>query len=215
MGATRRLHGAAMCAAVAVSACGISPTNLKPPAHETVIELATRFAYETSGGLGPVRMEHSLTPGAYRAVAEDDMGTFYQGPRLCYSIKVLDPGLALREDTRGKVLRYQDCGIYVPKAAGEPARVYVVLGSESPTPPAPPPGTLEVGLMNTFVGPTAGPSAQMQGAVGVGIGLGVVEALVAAEKGNFNFIQQPSGNLLREALTASAGNRTLRSKESP
>ena len=198
---SKKIPCALVAAALAFAGCSISPTNLKPPAREANVHLAKGFVYEASAKMGGARVEQALLPGVYRAVAEDEAGTYHQGPSLCYSVKVLDPGWALRAETRGQVLRHQDCGIYVPHDAAAPVRIYVVLGSESTKGPDPTPSA-EVALRNATIPPTASPSAQMRGGVGVGLGVATASALADAEKGNLDFIvYQPEGNALRKALT--------------
>jgi len=169
-----------------VAGCSIDPANLKAPPGELRVELAEPFNYETSGGSGPLRFERALAAGTYHAVSEDAAGVFFLGPRACYSVKVLDPGSALREELRGKVWTTMDCGIYLPNDASAPAKIYVVLGTASP-PPAEP----NAALLYSAVLPGA---STMQGAVHSGF--------AALEGGNFNFVPSPPGKALRERLSS-------------
>src|SRR5262245_62087037 len=125
----------ALLALLSAPGCGVAPTSLKPVTQDAKINLDRPFTYVSSGRLGPVVLEHTMQAGTYQAIGENDAGRYYHGPKACYSLKVLDPGMALRADTKGKVMRYQDCGLFVPNDSTQPVRIYVVNGSDTPAPP--------------------------------------------------------------------------------
>ena len=170
--------------AILLAACSIVPANLKAPSRELRLELAEPFIYEASGSPGAVRFERALAAGTYHAIREDADGVFFHGSGSCYSVKVLDPGSALEEELRGRIWTTMECGIYLPNDADLPAKVYVVLGTASP-----PPGEPNAALLYSAVLPGA---SKMQGAVHSGF--------AALERGNFNFVPSPPGNVLRQRL---------------
>jgi hypothetical protein len=172
-----------------VVGCSTDPGHLKASSRDLRLDLAEPLIYE-SGSSGPMRFERALAAGTYRAIAEDAGGVFLHGPGSCYSVKVLDPGSALKEELRGKVWTTMDCGIYLPNNAAAPAKIYVVLGTASPPPSAL--GESNAALLVSVLSPGA---STIQGSVGV-----VHTGFAALEAGNFNFVPSPPRNALRERL---------------
>lgn len=174
-----------------LAGCSTDPAHLKAPSRDLTLELAEPLVYESASS-GPMRFERALAAGTYRAIAEDAGGVFFHGPGSCYSVKVLDPGSALKEELRGKVWTTMDCGVYLPNNAAAPAKIYVVLGTASPPPTTP--AEQNAALLVSVLSPGA---STIQGSVGV-----VRSGSAMLEGGNFNFVPSPPRNALREHVRA-------------
>jgi hypothetical protein len=182
------------CAALLLLAgcAGTAPTSLRAPANQAgFVTLAEPFAYEVTATLSSVRWRHTLSYGVYRARGQDDGGTYYQGPPGCLRSLLTEGSWVYKDGAVGNASFRRECGIYVPLGGTAAPRVYVVQpGDSTPT------------LVPEPYRQSQRPPAQ---AAGVSIGLGLVNAIVAAERGRLMmFPDQPDGERLRQAVAAGA-----------
>jgi hypothetical protein len=168
------------------------------------VELREPFSYDAVYQLTGIRWKHTLSPGIYSAFREDSDGIYHQGPSNCLNSKVLDAGRTLKPSVLDEI-RVTDCGIYVPNDPSQPAKVYVIVGSQrimrsSGEVPQTATDANPVPALNAAVAPPPAVPTPTQ-AAGVGIGYGIASGIVEAEKGNVDFARdQPGGISLRAAL---------------
>ncbi|MES2015246.1 MAG: hypothetical protein V4484_02025 [Pseudomonadota bacterium] len=195
---------ALLSAVLLLTGCGTSIAHLTVPLTVTSFELRAPFVFTSTGGLGGMKLEYTLTPGVYVATFEDNAGVYHRGPDGCYSSKVLAAGWVFTPASVGKENFRSDCGIYMYKNPATLPKLYIVLGTEQgmfAPKAAPAPASASVGANVISSQPQLGGATAVQGGVGVGIAMGVGAALASAERGNLMIIDPPvDREALRQAL---------------
>lgn len=159
-----------------------------------------------------VTFEYTMLAGTYSGAREDGAGIYYEGQANCLSKKVIYTNIdAFALDT----VWTQRCGVYLPKAGDEAAKVYYYnAGSTAQFPgrpaPAPAPATARTPDMSAViiaqntVGANPGLSPMQSGlAAGIGAGLGslIQDAQQEALLNNAQFLYyQPEQPQLRAAF---------------
>lgn len=172
-----------------ISACsGIPQSKFKAASTTRSLLVAQPFVYEeaTSVGFNKALLRNTVSSGKYQPVFDDELGTYFKGPAHCFSVSVVDPGWAFAKSMAGKVLRDEDCGIYVPHNPSAEAKLFMILGSQRHFSPTQQPVDTSVAatgaaiqvILNT---PNLSPAAA---GLGSGLAVGIVEGMNAAEKGN-------------------------------
>jgi hypothetical protein len=178
---------------VLVGCAGVNPEGLRPVSGAAPIVLRAPIQYDEYYRIAGNRFHYTIAPGAYPAKYEDTQGIYHEGPGLCFTIRIESDSIAKEGKTQPTPHSYR-CGIYLPRSASAEPKLYfyrdpevsrqVFSGSASLAPTAP------GGVPRT---PTEG--------VGGAIGMGVVQALDAAELKNLHFYQdQPKPGQIRSAL---------------
>lgn len=187
-----------LCGLLLAGGCSTNPANLKRPETPMTLELPAAYKHET----GRNRARFELPPGVYTAEYEDAEGTYFRGARACVQLWYAGPA---NKDQPADQLITREGGVYLPRKASEPAKIYVYVGSEVQVNPNRPSdgGPVVPASVATDIAARAAPAAGVgTGAVGAALGGAVVDALVAAEKGNLHFLTPVTG--LREAVRTGA-----------
>ena len=93
--------------------------NLTPVSQPQALVITTTLTRSIAAG----KMEQGLLPGTYKAVAENSLGTFYQGPHRPFYERVLPNGpVVLRPG-----------GFWMPKLPTVTARLFFVFEPEQHT----------------------------------------------------------------------------------
>jgi hypothetical protein len=174
---------------------GVGPQDLKAPRQATTLLLKTPIDYYTESIFGTKVFHMTIAAGAYKAVREDSGGVFYHGPAQCLTQNLIDSNQTV----------LQDCGVYIPNTASQPAKVYSVLGSSkaSPSSKATSSDSINESVQSVVLQPAY--SNLSPGAAGVAAGLGgaIATGLMEAQKGRFAFLTgriQPPANTIRESF---------------
>ena len=197
-----QIHALSLVAFVALSGCaGVAPTSLTSVENSS-IELKEPFIFVAEFFTG-IRHSHVISSGKYQSVGKDAAGIYYKGPVKCLSSTVVPNGAAL-PDQADRPQFTADCGIYIPTDVTQPARVFVVVGSEmaaaSGTPEGSSAASTGVSIVTSQVVANSN-ATPLQGGVGGGIGAAIVGAAIEAEKGRFSFVRnQKLGPELRQAV---------------
>lgn len=185
--------------AASLAACGtvINPADLKRPSNERVIDLSKGYTHVLPpAGLYDNRWKHELAAVRYIAELEGPDGTYFRGSPGCVGWSLASTGG--KEVTAPMVVRW-DGGIFMPRNATEPAKIYIYLGTDrwaqSAEPAALPAET--AAQIAQSAAPKAGATAT---GVGAGLGMAVVDAIIASERGKIGF--QPPVVGLRDAVAA-------------
>ena len=185
--------------AASLSACGtvISPADLKRLSNEQVIDLPKGYTHVLPpAGLYDNRWKHELAAGRYIAELEGPDGTYFRGSPGCVGWSLASTG---GQEVAAPKVVLLDGGIFMPRNAAEPAKIYVYLGTDRWATSAEPsalPAESAVSIAQSAA-PKAGAAAT---GVGAGVGMAVVDAIIASERGKIGF--QPPVAGLREAVAA-------------
>jgi hypothetical protein len=171
------------CIIITFAGCAtpISTLTLKKPDSPSQIVLKEDFTYPT-GGQGV----WGVIAGTYTAEYIDDNGTFFRGPGACMinfkKVPTIDGNVGLL-----------DGGIYVAKSGTKSSvTVYRYLWLNSPKSTNP---TTQVG--NDLIVNSSNP---VQAGLGAGIGLGVVDSIIASERGKLVIHPKPKPEISLEEL---------------
>ncbi|TLU67086.1 hypothetical protein FE810_02015 [Thalassotalea litorea] len=169
---------------LAVGCSGMNPRTVTPEDNLSSIKLEKDYIFMAEYATG-VKYEYTIKSGIYEPAGLDSKGVYYGGSPSCIITKVIETSWVLTESLKGKVLGTADCGVYVPNNK-KSLKVYTVIGTNEAWGNSEP-TTIESQKVSTstFTEHSITPG----GAAGVGIGVGVVNALIEAEKGRFTFVR--------------------------
>ncbi len=190
-----------------LTGCGsISPNKLQPTDSTKALRLKDSFSYEAFFKLSGIRYRLSLIQGRYVANGQDESGVYYLGPDECFHVVMTEAGWGGADSLVGKTVLASDCGIYVFTDPRKEPQVFIVNGSNyrySKSVAAASAPQLDTATTQSIVTPAAQSASPIQAGVGGALGAGIVEAIIAAERGNYGLYRdQPLGPGLRLALIA-------------
>ena len=216
--------------AAVVSGCAMHSAKLTPPpAAAQHIRLKDPVAFDSTYA-GSVR-EFRLAAGDYRPVGEDREGAYYKGPPMCFrevwtkvswAIKdemlhrgtFADCGIFVPKDAslpaKGFLSpRTQTAYLPADQMAAENARQAAALDQARAVAELPRADQatdkaiqdLSATLPAQMAAAPSPGTTSLQAGVGGAIGMGIVQAMIAADDGDIAFLSaQPIGNRLREAI---------------
>lgn len=178
------------------------------------------------------REQAGLAPGIYRADKENELGTFYRGPAGAFFF-LFPPSITMGKSNPAVLVERQG-GLWIPKGAGTP-KVYMIMspdyvsdpGTKFPIGSEPsPPEIYERRIQGVTTAPSnIDPYQQIvvdnavrnptgAGVVGGAIGVGLVQAIIEADRGKPSFhTQPPEGSpALRKLVEAAAQAKTAPSR---
>lgn len=200
-------------ASLTLFACaGVPNSATVAVANPTTLVLAKPYTWsEAHSTFGrKLTFEYTMVAGNYTGAREDGGGIFFEGEANCLTKKVVYTNIdSFLLDT----VWTQRCGVYLPKAAADAAKVYYYnAGSTAQFPgrPASAPATPRapevdtIAIAGNVVGANPGLSPMQFGAAaGLGAGLGVLihDAQKEAQLNNAQFLfYQPEQAALRSAF---------------
>lgn len=180
---------------------GVAPETLRPVSSGATIELRQDVKWEDSSLLAD--FHEMIIAGTYRAVAEDEHGTYFLGDRPCY---FRTHALGGSKDGKHVYGQANLCGVYLPKLPGRPPQVFHVLQAYSDTIVLSEDGTPLVGNGSDAGSSDGSPgTATFVPSLGVGgsaIAGGITAGAQALEKGRYVMVPtQPPAALLQAATT--------------
>lgn len=201
----------------ALSPFNIHPSDLKPVTTNQVLQLTEPVVYKKT--LAENIYEYTLAKGGYKAVFEDDKGTYYRGPGTCIKFELI----SAQDFFQKKMLNkpgYMRCGVYLSSTKPITIKIYIQPGSfmepenpeqsfqETSSDTALTPAQQAVAgdmIGGSIVGATATWETNItavQAGIGGAIGVGIISALEYADRDNMKFFSTlPEAGILEKAFS--------------
>jgi hypothetical protein len=179
---------------VLISACaGVAPSDLKAVSVDKSIALVSPVQYDEYYSIAGNRFFYTINSGKYAAKYEDAIGTYYEGPGSCFTIRIESDSLRKDKRPQPTPMSYR-CGIFMPIATSAEPKLYFYRDAAVSQQVF---NNTQVQVVDAKGVPSASPGA----AAGAGLGMGIVAALDAAELKNLHFYQdQPKPGQIRKAM---------------